>query len=221
MAYIYQITNNINGKIYIGKTEFSISKRFKEHCSDAFKLSKEKRPLYAAMRKYGIQNFSISLIEETDKPEEREKFWIEQKRAFKYGYNATLGGDGKRYLDYDVLISTYLETKSIAKTARLCNCDASHLSTILHQNNIEVLTSQESNKFILGRVVNQYDLNGNYIQTFATARDAARFVRPNSSSIGGVASHITDVCRGTRKTAYGYKWSFNNVNFDITTSDDV
>lgn len=29
MAYIYQITNDVNGKIYIGKTEHSIEKRFK------------------------------------------------------------------------------------------------------------------------------------------------------------------------------------------------
>ena len=28
MAYIYQIVNDINGKIYVGKTEFSIEKRF-------------------------------------------------------------------------------------------------------------------------------------------------------------------------------------------------
>ena len=63
MAYIYQITNKINNKIYIGKTEFSIEKRFKEHCKDAYDNKKEKRPLYAAMRKYGIENFEISLIE--------------------------------------------------------------------------------------------------------------------------------------------------------------
>ena len=93
MAYIYQITNNINGKIYIGKTEFSLEKRFKEHCKDAFKREDEKRPLYAAMRKYGIENFKISLIEETENPEEREIFWIEQKRSFKNGYNATIGVD--------------------------------------------------------------------------------------------------------------------------------
>lgn len=72
MAYIYQIENDINGKIYIGKTEFSIEKRFKEHCADAFKEKSEKRPLYAAMRKYGIEHFHISLIEETDNSSERE-----------------------------------------------------------------------------------------------------------------------------------------------------
>lgn len=59
MAYIYQIQNDVNGKLYVGKTEFSIEKRFKEHCKDAFKDRNEKRPLYSAMRKYGIEHFQL------------------------------------------------------------------------------------------------------------------------------------------------------------------
>ena len=55
MAYIYKITNDINDKIYIGKTNFSIEKRFQEHCKDAFRKRNEKRPLYNAMKKYGIE----------------------------------------------------------------------------------------------------------------------------------------------------------------------
>lgn len=46
MAYIYKIINDVNQKIYIGKTEFFIEKRFKEHCKDAFRERNEKRPLY-------------------------------------------------------------------------------------------------------------------------------------------------------------------------------
>ena len=72
MAYIYQIINDINKKIYVGKTEFSIEKRFKEHCKDAFSERNEKRPLYLAMQKYGVEHFHIELIEETDILEERE-----------------------------------------------------------------------------------------------------------------------------------------------------
>ena len=83
MAYIYKITNNINGKIYIGKTEFSVEKRFREHCLDYKKERFEKRPLYSAMNKYGIENFSVETIEETDNPEEREKYWIEYFGSFK------------------------------------------------------------------------------------------------------------------------------------------
>ena len=105
MAYIYQITNKINGKVYIGKTEFSIEKRFKEHCRDFLREKNEKRPLYAAMRKYGVENFEISLIEETDNPNEREIFWIEYFGTFKYGYNATLGGDGTIIYNHNLIIS--------------------------------------------------------------------------------------------------------------------
>lgn len=37
MAYIYVITNSVNGKQYVGKTNGSIEKRFKEHISDSKK----------------------------------------------------------------------------------------------------------------------------------------------------------------------------------------
>ena len=73
------------------------------------------------MRKYGIENFEISLIEETDSPEEKEIYWIEQKRSFKNGYNATIGGDGRKYIDYDLVIATYQQLNSIIKTATALN----------------------------------------------------------------------------------------------------
>ena len=118
MAYIYQITNDINGKIYIGKTERTVEERFKVHCRDVYNRSFEKRPLYAAMRKYGVDHFHVETLEETDNPEEREVYWIELKRSFKNGYNATLGGDGKHYIDYDLVIATYKETQNQAEVAR-------------------------------------------------------------------------------------------------------
>ena len=96
-GYIYKITNKNNNKVYIGKTLHSIEKRFKEHCQDAFREKKEKRPLYTAMRKYGIESFSIEIIEETsiEKLSEKEIYWIEIYDSYHNGYNATRGGDGK------------------------------------------------------------------------------------------------------------------------------
>lgn len=209
MAYIYQIVNKINGKIYVGKTEHSIEKRFKEHCSDAFRPSMEKRPLYRAMQKYGIENFSIELIEETDQPEVREIYWIEQLSSFKNGYNATLGGDGTRYLDYDLIVATYQELKSEIDTAKKLNIDAGSVQIALKSRDEKIYTSQEVNKQKYGTVVKQLDKNtGELIQVFATAKEAARYIRPNTTSIGGVLSHITDVCKGKRQTAYGYKWAY-------------
>ena len=208
MAYIYQIINNLNGKIYVGKTEFSIEKRFKEHCNDAFCAKKENRPLYAAMRKYGIENFHIELIEETDYPEEREKFWIEQKRSFKNGYNATLGGDGKCYIDYDLVIATYNELQNINAVAQKLNLDRSHIGIILHNQKIFVKSSSEVNQKQLGKVINQYDKNGVFLQSFPSAKAAANSLNRITSTSNGASSHITDVCRGKRKTAYGYIWKF-------------
>lgn len=52
MAFIYKITNLINNKCYIGKTERTILSRWKEH------LQKRKTldlPLYRALNKYGIE----------------------------------------------------------------------------------------------------------------------------------------------------------------------
>lgn len=63
MAFIYVITNQINGKQYVGKTTGTIKDRFRSHICDSKKRKCEKRPLYNAMRKYGIENFSIEQLE--------------------------------------------------------------------------------------------------------------------------------------------------------------
>lgn len=211
MAYIYQITNDINGKIYIGKTEFSIEKRFKEHCQDAFRDRNEKRPLYAAMRKYGIEHFHIELIEETDNPEEREVFWIENKRSFKNGYNATVGGDGKKYIDYDLVISTYKEIKSITDTAKALNISADSVSNILHQNNISIISSSEVNLNKYGKITNMYSLEGEFLKSFSSTNEAAQYMINNNLTNckkTTIKQHITEVCTGRRNTAAKYKWKY-------------
>lgn len=208
MAYIYQITNKLNGKIYIGKTERSVQERWKEHCRDYLKERCEIRPLYRAMKKYGVENFFIEVIEETDNPEEREVFWIQQKGSFKSGYNATLGGDGKRYVDYDLVIATYKEVQNIAETSRILNLDKDTVSKILHSNHIEIMSNERVVQRVLGKIINQYDKQGNYIQSFPSVKAAAEALGKITSTSNGATSHISDVCRGKRKTAYGYIWKF-------------
>ena len=46
---------------------------------------------------------------------------------------------------------------------------------------------------------------------FSTMMDAARFIKDNNLSIDtidGIQAHISHVCNGKRKTAYGYKWQY-------------
>lgn len=210
MAYIYQITNDINQKIYIGKTECSIEKRFKEHCWDVFRERNEKRPLYNAMRKYGIEHFHIELIEETDSPEEREIYWIEEKQSFKNGYNATVGGDGRKYIDYDLVVKTYQDLQNIKLVAKQLHHDESTISKILKEKNIDIKSSVEWMRENRGKKVGQYDLNDNFIQSFNSRGLASKYLIDNhyttSTAIDAVAGRIGQVCNGKRKTAYGFKW---------------
>lgn len=51
------------------------------------------------MKKYGTEHFHVELVEETDSPEEREQYWIRFYNCYgSTGYNATMGGDSKRYI---------------------------------------------------------------------------------------------------------------------------
>ena len=207
MAYIYQIQNEVNGKLYVGKTEFSIEKRFKEHCNDAFKETSEKRPLYSAMRKYGIEHFHISLIEETDNPEERENYWIEYLGTFKNGYNATMGGDGTKYIDYESVVNTYNKVQNQAETARILNISVNSVQSILKYYNIKLVSLRQVNQNVNGIRIKQFTLTDKFIQTFPSAMSALESIKGKGCGTGGT-SHILDVCRGIRKSAYGYHWKF-------------
>ena len=210
MAYIYEITNDINNKSYVGKTEFSIEKRFREHCQDAFKDRSEKRPLYAAMRKYGIEHFKVSLLEETSLPEEREIYWINQKQSYAKGYNATLGEDGKKYLDYDLVVDTYLRLTNIVLTAKELSICPKTVSRILHLRKITVKTSSQVLVDKVSKPICQYTKDGKFIQSFVSSVEAGRAIGKvkNERKDRGAASHIAAVCRGDRKSAYGYIWKY-------------
>lgn len=95
---IYKITNNINGKIYIGLTS-DFKTRKNNHLRSAVKSN---TPLYRAMRKYGVENFIFSIVElckDYDEMNEQEAFWIKELNSTdpSVGYNLKSGGDAGNY----------------------------------------------------------------------------------------------------------------------------
>lgn len=101
MFFVYKITNLSNHKLYIGKTN-NITERWASHINEA-NLQRKNKPLYNAINKYGIDNFTIEIIENCEEESycfEREKFWIEFfktnicKYGNEFGYNLTEGGEG-------------------------------------------------------------------------------------------------------------------------------
>lgn len=94
---VYKISNDINDKVYIGITEQTLETRWKGHLLSA--QQKTNRHLYNAMNKYGIEHFSIEVIEDNipSKQEllEKEIFYISKYNSAdkNFGYNMTYGGD--------------------------------------------------------------------------------------------------------------------------------
>ena len=93
MIGIYKITNNINGKCYIGKSESSIEKRLEEHR----KGRHSNAHLQRSILKYGIDNFSFEILEKCKKDDcgKRERYWILKLKSYDpdYGYNKTYGNE--------------------------------------------------------------------------------------------------------------------------------
>ena len=89
--YIYQITNLINGKIYIGQTN-NIQKRWANHrCNNDPDMV-----IARALRKYGIDNFKFEVLLRGLTPDEanqKEIELIKEKNSLvPYGYNVATGG---------------------------------------------------------------------------------------------------------------------------------
>ena len=213
MAFIYKIINDINQKVYIGKTERNIEERFKEHCRAYRQERCEKRPLYAAMKKYGIEHFHVELVEETDSPEEREQYWIKFYNCYgSTGYNATMGGDSKRYINYDEIVKVYQEVQNIKKTAEITGHCPKWTRQILKNEGVQTLSFQEIARKQQGKPVIQTDKQNNFIAEFSSAGEAGR-------SIGKPGTHIRDCCNHKRQTAYGYKWYFAEEYYSLISKN--
>jgi group I intron endonuclease len=85
---IYQTTNLLNGKIYVGQD----AKDNPNYYGSGIILER-------SIKKYGISNFKKDIIERCKSKKEldiREKYWIKKLNATdkSIGYNISLGGDG-------------------------------------------------------------------------------------------------------------------------------
>jgi len=97
MYTIYLIQNHVNDKLYVGQTKCGVPHRWRNHLKDLRKG--EQQPLYKAMRKYGVENFTCEpflTVETKAEADYQERIWILLFGAHisKHGYVCTWGGDG-------------------------------------------------------------------------------------------------------------------------------
>ena len=89
-GYVYRITNNDNGKIYIGQKK--AIKLVEDYWGSGLYITR-------AIKKYGLDNFSRDILEWCNSKEhlnEREIFWIGTLNSTNpnIGYNISTGGNG-------------------------------------------------------------------------------------------------------------------------------
>lgn len=140
---IYKITNKVNGKSYIGQTRYTIEFRWKQH-----QHKKDNTYFHNAIHKYGIENFSIEILEKCNIEDlnSREIFYIAKYDTFKNGYNLTIGGDGNRKLllddSYSEIKELYLSGFSSNKIATLYKVDKASIVKILKSLDVKIRSNK-------------------------------------------------------------------------------
>ena len=116
---IYKWTNLSNQHAYIGQAK-NINMRKNRHIQTYHRLLKGENikekdyPLYQAMLKYSIDNFSFEILEECSIEDlnNREKYWIAYYDTFFNGYNQTLGGDTAIQAPKEKIIGVFNDLKT-------------------------------------------------------------------------------------------------------------
>lgn len=176
-GYIYKITNKINGKAYVGKTTRTVQERWEEHLHDSTKKQYyTNRPLYKAIRKYGSDGFTVETLEKVDLEHlsEREIYWIEYFHTYTEGYNATVGGDGKILYDYDFIAQLLREGKRYQEIVDIVGCCTKTVAFVKKKYHIDYVPENHWTEKAVP--IEQYDLEGHYIQSFCSYAEAAHWL---------------------------------------------
>lgn len=203
---LYIVTNDINNKIYIGKTYIGYKNRWKSHLNDAYRVDRDNNnKFYNALLKYGPEHFHIGLINQFEEGilEQKEIEYIAKYDSYHNGYNSTIGGDGYKIvnIDSELVISLFKDGVSIGKISKEYGYTARQVSKIIKDNNIDV-QRQTTCK------LEQYDKNGNILRTFESKREAFDWLKEHyrENMKACTAYYYIKKASENNGIAFGYKW---------------
>ena len=217
LGNIYIIKNHINNKVYVGKTSDSIEHRFREHKSAAYKIDYStyeysiNTKFYRAIRKYGIDNFYIELLDkvEVDELEQKEIEYIAKYDSYYNGYNSTLGGDGAPKIDLstdeiNAIIDMYIKGVSSKKISDKIGIGQNTVLRILRANNIEMRQPEQ----FKSKGVVMYNKDFEPLIYFKSKKEIVNWIYNNTNYAANTHSIYGLITRACEKgnIAYGHRW---------------
>lgn len=116
-----------------------------------------------------------------------------------------MGGDGKHYCDYDLIYALYCEGKTIRDIAKITHYDVTTCRVALDNYHVTHEQRVSRGREKIAKVVLQLDpKTEEIIAVYPSIQKAYDALGKQHSG------HIAAVCTGKRKTAYGYKWKYEN-----------
>lgn len=160
---IYKITSP-SGKIYIGSS-INIERRLLNY---KYLQCKQQPKLFNSLKKYGPGNHHFEVIEECKVEEliSREKYWVENLNSIKTGLNLQIPGSNQIHTE-----------KTISFNQEWCNkISESKKGKSIHNVKKPIL---------------QYDLEGNFIKEYESAKEAQRQTGISNSAINNTLKGIS------------------------------
>lgn len=236
MIGIYKITNKINKKIYIGQST-DIYARWYSHKRELNKGMHVNSHLQNAWNKYGEDNFEFEIIYMLPNIYLSEEYirelldtleigYIKEFKALtsEHGYNIQLGGKGRKQSE-----ETIQKKRNIVRSQefkdKISNAVSGEKNPFYGKHHTEE-TRKKISESLKGQKNPMYgkhhteetrkkisetrnkkeiimmDKDGNIIKIFNSVAEASQYLGTNDTT------NICKVCKGKRKTAYGYKWRY-------------
>jgi group I intron endonuclease len=186
---IYLITNIKSNKKYVGSS-YNIYTRIARHKSDLLKNKHANQHLQNSFNKHGLKTFKVNILEfcEKDMLVEKEQHYIDTLKP-----------------EFNNIIDVIRKTLSVESRQKI-----SKSLLEAYKNGTKVPSPQRINF----KAVDQYDLDGNYINTYESLACAAKIMNLAGSLTEITSPSIGLSCRSNKNTAAGYKWQYKGEPFD-------
>ena len=210
---IYKAENISNGAVYIGATTKSLDARQKDHIERA--NSGDSGKFQNAIATFGVEVFSWSQIDtaiSSDQLAKKEKEYILQYDSKENGYNADCGGGVRKTIyQYDAITGALVDKHpNLSVAGAVVGLTKQGLSNVcLSVNKVckgfywtyDYIDTFLPLKDLRRKKVQQYTIEGEFINEFNSVSEASKQTGYNKTS-------IAKVCRRERKSSGGYHWKY-------------